>query len=218
MLYKNHNHKQIMPLALAKIIEYIDKYSKRLFLERLIKTKERVSEHGEVFTPNHIVLEMISLIDDSTWSDKEYIALEPTCGNGNFVVEIIKKKISCGLTIYQAVNTTFGMDIQDDNIFECRVRVLKICMDYENDSKKLFELSCLIVNNFFVVNDSLSFIQDKKWEDKKFFSEDPTIKFVETGLKKHFKKPTTLQTLSTNEQLEIKNQTKIFLKKAKDEI
>ena len=129
----------------------------------LIKSKERVSEHGEVFTPEHIVLEMIALIADSIWSDKEYICLEPTCGNGNFVVEVIKKKIACGLSIFQAVNTTFGMDIMEDNIFECRERVLRICLDYEDDSKTLFRLSCIIVNNIFQVFNVENVHESTRW-------------------------------------------------------
>lgn len=179
----------------------------------LIKSKERVSEHGEVFTPEHIVLEMIALIDNSIWSDKEYICLEPTCGNGNFVVEVIKKKIACGLSIFQAVNTTFGMDIMEDNIFECRERVLRICLDHEDDSKILFRLSCMIVNNIFQVEDSLIYIQNKDWENKKFFDEDPTTEVQEKGLTKFFKKKQTSQILSLSEQDNIKTETKTFLKK-----
>lgn len=179
----------------------------------LIKSKERVSEHGEVFTPEHIVLEMIALINDSIWSDKEYICLEPTCGNGNFVVEVIKKKIACGLSIFQAVNTTFGMDIMEDNIFECRQRVLNICLEHESDNSKLFRLSCAIVNNIFQVEDSLAFIQNKEWDNKKFFDEDPIGECRDKGLNKFFKKKQTSQILTTVEQEKIKKETKTFLKK-----
>ena len=91
---------------------------------KLTKSKERVSEFGEVFTPEHIVLDMIKLIPDNNWCDKSFIVLEPTCGNGNFVVEVIQKKIDSGLTLYDALNTTFGMDIMHDNIQECIDRIL----------------------------------------------------------------------------------------------
>lgn len=182
-------------------------------MTKLIKSKERVSEHGEVFTPEHIVLEMISLIDDAVWADKEYVCLEPTCGNGNFVVEVVKKKLSCGLSIFQATNTTFGMDIMEDNIFECRERLLRICLEHESDSSKLFRLSCIIVNNIFQVEDSLTYIQNKDWENKKFFDEDLTETVADKGLNKFLKKTKNKQILSISEQEKIKKQTKSFLKK-----
>lgn len=184
----------------------------------LIKSKERVSNHGEVFTPKYIVLEMISLIPDDIWSDKEYICLEPTCGNGNFVTEIVKKKISSGLSVFDSVNTTFGMDIMEDNIFECRKRVFDICSELILDKKELFHIACVIVNNIFVVSDSLSYIKDNQWESKKFFDYDPVKEYGDKGLNKFFKKKHESQVLSSIEQKEIKNQTNIFLKQVNYEI
>jgi hypothetical protein len=179
----------------------------------LVKSKERVSEHGEVFTPSHIVLDMIALIPDSVWSDKSHVCLEPTCGNGNFVVEIIKKKISCGLTVEEACNTTFGMDIQADNILECRHRILEVCKQYETDSVKFFNLACIVVNNFFVVKDSLSYMATGKFQSKKFFDKDPTNISNDVGLKKFFKNTNAPQILTRTEKESIIKTTTEFLKK-----
>lgn len=182
-------------------------------MSNLIKSKDRVSNHGEVFTPKHIVDEMLDQIPNSIWSDKEYICLEPTCGNGNFIVEIIRKKLENGLSIFQAINTTFGMDIMEDNIFECRQRVLEICKEYETNDTALFRLACVIVNNIFRVDDSLSYITNKEWENKKFYDEDPTNVCVGKGLNKFFKKTQTNQILPPEKQKSIQKQTTIFLKK-----
>lgn len=141
----------------------------------LIKSKERVSKHGEVFTPKNIVCDMIALIPDTTWSDIRSITLEPTCGNGNFIVEIVKKKIECGMSIYDSLNTTFGMDIMKDNIEECRLRLVEVVERYyKREEDKFFKCVCVIVNNIFVVKDSLEYIRSKKFEDKKFFELDTT--------------------------------------------
>lgn len=141
----------------------------------LIKSKERVSKHGEVFTPKYIVDDMIALIRDKDWSDIRGITLEPTCGNGNFVVAIVEKKIDCGMTLYDALNTTFGMDIMKDNIDECRIRLIDICKEkLDVGSELFFSCVCVIVNNIFVVKDSLEYIRSKQWEDKKFFELDTT--------------------------------------------
>ena len=90
----------------------------------LTRSKERVAELGEVFTPGHIVDAMHTLIPVTAWPDRTMIYLEPTCGNGQFVVAAVKRKLAAGLSDFEAVNTVFGMDIMEDNVMECRVRVL----------------------------------------------------------------------------------------------
>lgn len=141
----------------------------------LIKSKERVASLGEVFTPEYIVHDMCALIPEKSWSDPTMICLEPTCGNGNFVVAIVQKKLDAGLSPYDAVNTTFGMDIMRDNIEDCRRRVFHLVHPLLGGSrKKENEMRCLVVNNFFPVKDSLEFMKSGKWEAKKFFAKDPT--------------------------------------------
>ena len=139
----------------------------------LTRSRERVSKHGEVFTPEPIVNEMHALIPEESWSDPTMIYLEPTCGNGQFVVAAVQKKIDAGLTPYQAVNTVFGMDIMKDNIDECRARVFELVRALV-PSKESNTVRCVIVNNIFPVKDSLTFIKTGKWDSKKFYMDDPT--------------------------------------------
>ena len=100
-----------------------------------IKSKERVSKFGEVFTPENIVRDMINLIPtevreklDSTW-------LEPACGNGNFLVDILSDKLDIAeqlgledydINVFRAVCSIYGIDIQADNIKESIYRMMKI--------------------------------------------------------------------------------------------
>lgn len=100
-----------------------------------IKSKERVAQFGEVFTPENIVRDMINLIQaevreklDSTW-------LEPACGNGNFLVAILSDKLDIaeqlgsenyGINVFRAVCSIYGIDIQADNIKESIYRMMKI--------------------------------------------------------------------------------------------
>ena len=145
-------------------------------MHKLTRSKERVAKHGEVFTPEHIVHSMHNLdIMKDNWGDHTMIYLEPTCGHGNFVEAAVQKKLDAGLTAYQAVNTVFGMDIMEDNIEDCQRRVFHLVRPYaKGDKKKEQELRCVIVNNIFHVEDSLAFIREGKWDDKKFFAIDPT--------------------------------------------
>lgn len=100
--------------------------------EKIIKSKERVKNFAEVYTPSFIVKEMCDMLDKENdfqafSIDKTF--LEPACGNGNFLVEILERKLKeCknekdGL---KALNSIFGIDIQADNVEESRERLLKI--------------------------------------------------------------------------------------------
>jgi hypothetical protein len=90
----------------------------------LVKSKKRQQIHGEVFTADFTVDRMLCMVPEDIWNDPSKTFLEPSCGNGNFIVAIIRKKIAHGSTIEQALSTTFGVDILEDNIIECRKRVI----------------------------------------------------------------------------------------------
>jgi hypothetical protein len=142
-------------------------------MNQLTRSKERVSEHGEVFTPTPIVKDMLALLSDKEWADPTMICLEPTCGHGQFVVEAVDKKIAAGLSPVDACNTVFGLDIMRDNIKECRERVWANVKPLVQ-KKDLDRLRAIIVNNIVPVQDSLAFIKSGRWEAKKFYDKDPT--------------------------------------------
>lgn len=86
-----------------------------------IKSKNRVSDFGEVFTAQREVNAMCDLIPD--WSGN---VLEPACGNGNFLVEVLRRKISAGIEPTKAARQIYGIDIQSDNVSECIERLSEI--------------------------------------------------------------------------------------------
>lgn len=142
-------------------------------MTKLTRSKERVADLGEVFTPGHIVDDMHKLIPEESWADPTMIYLEPTCGNGQFIVEAVQKKIAAGLSPIAACNTVFGLDIMKDNVEECRQRVWDL-VKYQEPIAKRDRLRAIIVYNIVHVKDSLEFINSGKWEAMKFFDEDPT--------------------------------------------
>ena len=90
----------------------------------LTKSKKRVKDLGEVFTPPELVHEMLDRLDPSVWNpDRTF--LDPSCGNGNFLVAVVQRKVQWGSTPLQALRTTFGIDIMADNVGECRERLLE---------------------------------------------------------------------------------------------
>lgn len=94
--------------------------------EKLIKSKQRVSDFGEVFTPAHIVKDMCDLVPEEMWVNIDTTFLEPACGNGNFLAEILSRKFRLckdwqdGL---KALNSVYGIDIQADNVEETKIRL-----------------------------------------------------------------------------------------------
>lgn len=92
--------------------------------DSLTKSKERIKDLGEVFTPPELVDDMLSKLPQEVWTDSSKTFVDPACGNGNFVIEVIKRKVANGSTIIEAVETTYGVDIMPDNVDECRYRIL----------------------------------------------------------------------------------------------
>lgn len=94
-----------------------------------IKSKDRVKKFGEVFTPPHIVSDMCGIIPSDIWENIESTFLEPTCGNGNFLVEILSRKLercSTGQDCIKALESIYGIDILQDNVEESKQRMLNI--------------------------------------------------------------------------------------------
>ena len=102
-----------------------------------IKSRERVEEHGEVFTSEREVNAMLDLVKHET-ERIESRFLEPACGNGNFLAEVLSRKLSVvkrqyrkNLSDYEkytvlAVSSLYGVDIMEDNVEECRGRLYDI--------------------------------------------------------------------------------------------
>lgn len=79
----------------------------------LIKSKKRVKDFAEVFTPDFIVKDMCDLIPSEIWQNIESTFLEPACGTGNFLVEIMSRKYLLCKTEkdgLKALNTIVGVD------------------------------------------------------------------------------------------------------------
>jgi len=109
--------------------------------------------------------------------------LEPTCGNGQFLVKVFEKRIQSGIDILTALNTMVGMDISQENILECHSRLYERVVSemrvqgYSHNTDTWNDLAvnaiAIIRNNIFKVKDSIAYISNNL-EEKKFFSFDPT--------------------------------------------
>ncbi len=103
----------------------------------MIKERTRVTEFGEVFTSEREVNAMLDLVYDETQRiDSRF--LEPACGDGNFLAEVLRRKLSVVRDKYranqldferygfQAIASVYGIDILQDNVADCRARLFDI--------------------------------------------------------------------------------------------
>lgn len=95
-------------------------------LTNQIKSKQRVKDFAEVFTAEREVKSMCDLIPADVWENIESTFLEPACGTGNFLTEILARKYERCKTEedgLKALKSIVAIDIQDDNCRECRKRL-----------------------------------------------------------------------------------------------
>ncbi|MDP2681349.1 MAG: SAM-dependent DNA methyltransferase [Deltaproteobacteria bacterium] len=105
--------------------------------EKQVVSKKRVADHGEVYTATREVNAMLDLVKQETERiDSRF--LEPACGTGNFVAEVLDRKLRVVETRYGtsqleyerysiiAVSSIYGIDIREDNVLACRKRLLDI--------------------------------------------------------------------------------------------
>jgi hypothetical protein len=113
--------------------------------EKQTKSKKRITDHGEVFTAEREVNAMLDLVKQETERiDSRF--LEPACGNGNFLVEILRRKLAIVHIRYGkntddyeryavvAVSSIYGVDILADNVADCRKRLFDI---FNNEYEKV---------------------------------------------------------------------------------
>lgn len=87
----------------------------------------RIKQTAEVFTPTSLVQKMLDKLEqqDSTlFSDPTKMFLDNSCGDGQFLSEVIIRKIErSGCSLEQALSTTYGVEFMEDNVNECRKRL-----------------------------------------------------------------------------------------------
>ena len=134
--------------------------------EKLTKSKERVKKYGEVYTPEWVVKKMCDMLakEGKAWSRIDETFLEPSCGTGNFLVEIFRRKLELckdykdGLT---ALSTIWGIDIMPDNVKESKERLLNMYSERYSDGRS--EAAEILEKNIICGN-SLEIM--KKWSEE----------------------------------------------------
>ncbi len=146
-------------------------------MEKQIKSRKRVADHGEVFTPAWLVNDMLDLVKQETERiDSRF--LEPACGTGNFLVEILRRKLDVVEQRYGksqieyeryaliAVSSIYGIDLLQDNVEEARQRLFDIFDErytkkYKDHCKEKYRASIkFILERNILRGDALTLLSD----------------------------------------------------------
>jgi hypothetical protein len=135
----------------------------------LVKSKKRVADHGEVFTPPWMVEKMLSLVKGEIERiDARF--LEPACGSGNFLVPVLQRKLIAVEAKFSkseferrhyallALMCTYAIELLADNIAECRANMLEILAEYLNidESDDLSRAASYVLSQNLVHGDALT--------------------------------------------------------------
>ena len=104
--------------------EVIDHIRNRAYMGGVERDTLRVKSTGEVFTPTELVCEMLEQIPVDQFTDPAKTFLDNSCGDGQFLGEVLIRKMENGSTFDQALSTIYGVDLMQDNVDECRKRLL----------------------------------------------------------------------------------------------
>lgn len=157
--------------------------------KKLVKSKQRVADHGEVFTPDWLVEDMLKLVEAQT-SRIDSRFLEPACGDGNFLAPVLEKKLAEAERSYgrnrvefelyaiRSLSSVYGVDILADNAQSCRDRLQRLWGEVykrvckQEVSSELLELVSYILDRNIVQGNALSM---KKVNEKAEDIEEPII-------------------------------------------
>ncbi len=135
----------------------------------LVKSKKRVVDHGEVFTPSWMVEAMLDLVKDETERiDSRF--LEPACGSGNFIVQILRRKLAAVEVKYRrsefdkqqysmlGLMCIYGIELLPDNIYETRSNVLSLFSEYLSltEEDDIYKAASFVLSQNIVHGDALT--------------------------------------------------------------
>jgi hypothetical protein len=99
----------------------------REYMSGVDRDKLRIKQTAEVFTPTPLVQKMLDKLEESDpnlFSDPTKTFLDNSCGDGQFLSEVVIRKMErSGCSLEQALKTTYGVDLMEDNVDECRKRL-----------------------------------------------------------------------------------------------
>jgi hypothetical protein len=137
----------------------------------LVRSKRRVADHGEVFTPAWLVEAMLDLVKSETERIDARV-LEPACGSGNFLVPVLRRKLAAveikfGRAEFEkrhyallGLMCVYGIELLDDNIAECRTNMLESLADCIglDEGEELYQAAAYVLSQNVIHGDALTML------------------------------------------------------------
>jgi hypothetical protein len=108
-------------IQLSDIITHV---RDREYMSGVDREKNRVKATGEIFTPTPLVQEVLDQLPQDLFVDPTKTFLDPSCGDGQFLAEVLIRKIENGIDFETALGSIYGVDLMQDNVNLCRERLL----------------------------------------------------------------------------------------------
>jgi hypothetical protein len=117
------------------------------------KNNKNGKSTAEFFTPYEIVKKMAEKVSEEVWADPTKTFCEPCFGNGQFVLYIIWKRLTCGIEVKQVFETLYGVELMADNVAETKERIFnllnKMQVEYNKEEIKQILDEHLVCSDFF---------------------------------------------------------------------
>ena len=107
---------------MKKII--LDHIRNKNYWNKIIRSPERIQKTAEVFTPTELVQKVLDKFPKEIFTDPNKTYLDPSCGDGQFLGEVLIRKVENGIDFEQALSTIYGVDLMQDNVDLCHDRLL----------------------------------------------------------------------------------------------
>jgi len=104
--------------------DIIDHIRNRVYMSGTDRDASRVKATGEVFTPTELVQEILDQIPSGLFTDPKKTFLDPSCGDGQFLGEVLIRKLQNHQDFATALSTIYGVDLMSDNVKLCQDRLL----------------------------------------------------------------------------------------------
>ena len=106
---------------LSKVIDHI---RNRSYMSGVERERSRVKATGEVFTPTLLVQEILGQLPTEVFADPTKTFMDNSCGDGQFLGEVLIRKLENDIDFESALRTIYGVDLMQDNVDLCRERLL----------------------------------------------------------------------------------------------
>jgi type I restriction-modification system DNA methylase subunit len=145
--------------------DYIKHLRDREYMSGVQRAAVRVKATGEVFTPTELVQEILDTLPQELFLDPTKTFLDPSCGDGQFLSEVLIRKLENGIDFETALSTIYGVELMPDNVELCKERLLCGQTHLQH-----------IVDNNIVCHDALTY--DYRFGEPETFGPDGIIEVV----------------------------------------